>query len=267
MNVTAGVVRRLEASAAAATVEIAAGLARVDPPQRPRTVSMGGGALVAFGPGRYVNRGVGVSLSELTDDDADVIERFFVDRGLPPALELSAWAPAATTSLLRRRRYAVSSFRSMFAATPAMVAAAPVDGVSVVAVADRDVDRWVAVFTAGFEVDEPVARAVSDEFARAVNETPGSSQFLAIVDGQPAGCGSLHVVGAVGWLGAAATMPAFRNRGVQRALVHYRTFVAQERACDLVTATAVPTGASARNLRRLGFDHVQDQVIVERHER
>lgn len=86
---------------------------------------------------------------------------------------------------------------------------------------------------------------------------------MAMVDGQPAGCGSLHVADGVGWLGGAATMPAFRRRGVQATLVAHRLQMALDLGCDIAAATAVPSGASARNLVRLGFHLVQTQVVVE----
>lgn len=54
-------------------------------------------------------------------------------------------------------------------------------------------------------------RTTSDEFMAADRQATGTTQLLAFLDGQPAGCGSLSVVGAAGartgWLGAAATVP------------------------------------------------------------
>ena len=111
-------------------------------------------------------------------------------------------------------------------------------------------------------------RTTSDEFMGADREAAGSTQLLALIDGQPVGCGSLSVVGAVGartgWLGAAATIPSARRRGVQTALVRHRLQLAVEAGCDLVGATASVGSTSARVLMRCGLSLVQEQWIVQR---
>ena len=136
-------------------------------------------------------------------------------------------------------------------------------GVEVVPVrTDDDAARWRAAFSAGFGVTDPVAVRVSDEFARADHRIAGSGQCLALVGGEVQGCGSVNVVDGVGWLGAASTMPHARGRGVQAAMVRHRLEHARHAGADLAAATAVPTGASARNLVRLGFQLVQHQLVV-----
>ena len=62
------------------------------------------GALIATGSGRYVNRGLGVTLEDRSSDDIESIESFFRERGLAAAVELSSWSPAATIAELSRPR-------------------------------------------------------------------------------------------------------------------------------------------------------------------
>jgi GNAT superfamily N-acetyltransferase len=74
----------------------------------------------------------------------------------------------------------------------------------------------------------------------------------------------MQVVDDVAWLGGAATVPAFRKRGVQAALVAYRLQLATEMGCELAAVSALAGGPSARNIFRLGFPHIHTQVVVEK---
>jgi GNAT superfamily N-acetyltransferase len=106
-------------------------------------------------------------------------------------------------------------------------------------------------------------RIISDEFARGSRACLDTHIFMATIGGVPAGCGTLQTAGGIGWVGGAATLPEFRRRGVQAALLGHRLRLADELGCDLVAATALPYGQSARNLVHLGFQHVQTQVVLE----
>jgi GNAT superfamily N-acetyltransferase len=257
-------VRRIESSAARVTLATAAafiGHAAGDPA---RAVAFAGGALVAFGPGRYVNRAVGVSLDDLDDDQLDELEAFYASAGVPPSLEVASWAPPTLVQRLAARGYTVSWFRNVYAtqlderpspAHPAMV----VDEVT----ADL-LDEWLAVIRAGNGMTSPENAVISDDYARAAHAVAGATDYLAHLDGDPVGCGSLVRESGIGWLGGATTAPAYRRRGVQGALVRRRMAAAYESGCDLAVVTAMPAGDSARNLARLGFTLAYCQVVLTR---
>lgn len=255
-------VRRLETSAATTTVELAGAMRSIDAGSPAATLPMGDGALIALGPGRYVNRGVGVTLGELSAGDLDSIEHFFGDRQLPPAVELTSWAPAPTIAELTRRDYRPNWFRAMFAIEPGRSSAASAHDVHVEAVDDTNLATWLDVYGAAFDVVD-AGRLISDEMALASHAAAGVHVVMATIDGQPAGCGLVHVADGVGWIGGAATMPQFRRRGVQATLIAHRLRLATDLGCDVAAATAVPSGESARNLVRHGFQLVQTQVVVE----
>ena len=76
------------------------------------------------------------------------------------------------------------------------------------------------------------------------------------------GCGSIIPESGIGWIGGATTVPAYRRRGVQGALVRRRMTAAYESGCDLAVVTAVPSGDSARNVARLGFTLAYCQAVL-----
>lgn len=81
----------------------------------------------------------------------------------------------------------------------------------------------------------------------------GAVFFLAEVDGVPAGGGMMSIHQGVASFGGAGTLPEFRNRGVQRALLLARIAHAAESGCDLAMVATNPGSGSQRNVERLGF--------------
>lgn len=221
---------------------------------------VGGGAVVAHGPGGYVNRAIGIGPS-VTEADLDAIGSFFSTRDLPPSIQVSSHADADTLVRLVARGYAPQWFRSVFAAPLPLIALSK--GFEILPVDDSLTNLWMETLAAGNEIVDPVARASSDEFATAAHRAAGSHDFLAFVEGEPAACGSLQVIGEVGWLGGAATRPSHRGRGLQAALLTHRTTAAAAHlGCTAVAATALPGGTSARNLVRAGLSLVDVQLVL-----
>jgi len=266
MRIDHALVERLERSAAEVSIDNVEAAQRFDPSSPSVVERLGNGALVASGPDRYVNRAIGITIGELTPGDVDAVERFYAGRGLDPMIELSSWAPATTVAVLRAGGYAVEWFRSMFATAPAPIAA-PDDGACRISVVTDDlVPGWLDVLAIGNAIDDLHRRAISDEHALANRIATGVTNFVALdaASGAVIGCGSTQIIDGIAWVGGAATLPDARGRGIQSALLLHRIAVAAAAGCELVAATAVTNGGSARNLGRLGFSHVQTQAVVAR---
>lgn len=272
MRVDLDLVRRVEASAARQGELLAASMAQRSPSSGAASARLGGGAMVALGHGRYVNRGIGIDLlpGEDADEVLDVLETFFTDRGLRPSLEVSAWASRSFVAALASRGYVVEWFRDVFVrdglATPSGVG--NVSDLRFVEVDEGWLPAWSAILGEDHPVSSP-ARAVSDEFCDAAHHVPGEVGLLAVREGASVapvavGCGSFAVVDGIAWLGAAATLRAERGRGVQRALLDERLRRARVAGASIAAATALPDGASARNLRALGFEVLCSQAVMTR---
>lgn len=270
------VIRRLEqAETATVLVLVDALIATGCTEPVPTAVPLGLGSLVVTGARRYVNRAVGVTLEELSADDVRAVVRHYVDAGLPAAVQLSSWAPATTVSVLAEAGFVPAWSRSVLAAdvraSVATVSSGPLPnpGIEIVEVG---VDAARAAAAADVMAEELLStgadRTTSDEFMTADFAAGATTQLLALLDGQPVGCGSLTVVGTAaertGWLGAAATIPSARGRGVQTALVHHRLRLAVEAGCHIVGATASVGSTSSRVLARCGLSLVQEQWVVRR---
>lgn len=98
----------------------------------------------------------------------------------------------------------------------------------------------------------------TESFAANVVGRPGWSCYVAYDGDRPAGAGALFVDGAVGWLGFGATLPDYRGRGAQSAILAARIEDARRQGCrTVVTETGEleddrPSN-SYRNILRAGF--------------
>jgi GNAT superfamily N-acetyltransferase len=264
VDVDLTLVERLESTSAVASLDLIRGIQRLDASTAAEGREFAGGTLIAMGAGRYVNRAIGVTTEERSSDDVDSIEQFFAERNLPSMIELSSWAPSSTLNELAQRNYVPMWFRSVFALTPTLTFATSRAGLRIERVEDVDENRWLDVFARGFEAEQGEVRVANDEIGRAGRIAPNAHTFLAFIGDDVVGCGSVQFVDGIAWLGGAATIPEFRQRGVQAALVAHRLGLAAEAGCELAAVSALSSGPSARNIVRLGFQHVQTQVVVQR---
>ena len=82
---------------------------------------------------------------------------------------------------------------------------------------------------------------------------PNFRCFLAKINGQPAALGVLHVRGKAASMANGITLPEFRGKGLQSALLNRRMELARELDCDLIVSQAEPRSTSARNQQRAGL--------------
>lgn len=85
--------------------------------------------------------------------------------------------------------------------------------------------------------------------------------YLATVDGEPAATGQLTLYPDLGLasLGSAATVPAYRRRGLYRALLRERLLLAQARGVDYVDTEASPM--SRPLLEQVGFYPISEVTV------
>ena len=130
-----------------------------------------------------------------------------------------------------------------------------VDGLVIRVLGRDEIGPWARVVVEAAELPAPVAEAwmaLEPHLARRAHD----HRFIAELDGVPVGTGALHTHHRVGWLRAGTVLPAFRGRGIQRALIGARIAHARRLGCDLVGASANQGGSSARNMERTGLSTV-----------
>lgn len=137
----------------------------------------------------------------------------------------------------------------------------PRDEARIERVAAERLDEWAQVLASAFS-DGAEPPEADIRYARAIARRPGAIAYWALVGGVPAACAELWTGEDVAWLSADATLPAYRGRGLQRALQEARVRDAIEAGCRLAVTEALAHTSSHRNAQRAGFEVAYTRTIL-----
>jgi len=241
-----------------------AALRSYSPADPAETLHVAGGIAFFGGVSYPVNQIVGMGLhGEVTAEDVDGVEDFFRSRGVASTVVVSPLAHESLRAQLGQRGYAIAEFNSVlirridrnepFALPP---------GVVVERVTPETLQPWMAAIAQGFAQDIAVAESVFGGFAA----LPGALPFLARIEGNVAGgCGGRVIAEArMAALFGTATLPDFRRRGVQTALIAQRLHEAAQAGCEYAVVSTHPGSGSQRNMERRGFRLAYTKVVMTR---
>ncbi|HEY1739461.1 MAG TPA: hypothetical protein VGI86_12155 [Acidimicrobiia bacterium] len=256
--ITDELVRRVERELAHDGQSLAGAMRRLDPGTDAAAVPRAGGVVVHTGPGLFVNRAIGMGVTEAADaDDVDFVIDFFDQRRMPAEIELCPYADDRLRARASERGFAVAWFRTAFTrGTDSLELLGEGSGSGEGTTQFELVDsratfvQWAAVHRA-IAPDAPTDAL--DRALEARNSLPGAHDFLARRDGVTVGVCSLIVHDGVATFGGMGVFPDQRARGVQADCVAFRLALARDLGADLALVTAPPGSASARNVERAGF--------------
>ncbi len=249
--------RRLEQADAAGAADFAAAHVRINPESKADFIYAGGGIAVFAGPESPVTQVIGLGMDGPIDvKPLDSIEAFFRQRNTPVNIE---WCPLADSSwlgVLADRGFRLRDHANALICPLETKACGAADSgqpaVRVRRVEQSDVHLWSHVVARGFFDDDEVPQPVLDDLATFFHMS-NTTCLLADVDHRPVGGCVVATHQGVASLFGHATIPGFRNRGVQSALIAPSLHLAAETGCDLAVAFTHPGSTSQRNLERHGF--------------
>lgn len=228
------------------------------------------GASVAFaGVGSPLSQALGLGLGvKVTAEDLYELEDFYRYRHCPVVLDLSPYADPGLKDMLSDRGYRILEFnnvlvRELDGTNGADLDEPPASEVNVAQVGVDEGETWVMTVARGFFEDEEAAQENLDIFIAMMGRR-STHCFLATVDGEPAGGGLVCVHEGVAGFYGTSTIPEFRARGSQAALIHARLEYARALGCDLALSVTLPGASSQRNLERRGFRTVYTKVQMIR---
>jgi GNAT superfamily N-acetyltransferase len=200
----------------------------------------------------------------------DEVERAFAGSGTPVQVELASLADPAIGVLLTERGYRLVSFENVLGRSLA-AGSEPVtpSGVEVRRIGDDELDAWLEVVveafmhpdTEGLPQHEQFPPEAIERAERDLVTAPGAVCYLALLDGVIAGAASMRMAEGVAQFGA-ATLPAYRRRGVQTALLSARVVDAAAAGCDIAVVTTQPGSKSQQNVQRRGFDLLYTRAVL-----
>jgi GNAT superfamily N-acetyltransferase len=246
--------RRVEMSEAVAGRGCAEALKRLRPEFPVAIENIGGGIALFAGPDSPVTQVIGVGLNgEVSDADLDHLTEFFLSRGAPAAAELCPLVDMKLYERFAARGYKVLEVSDMmYLELKSFAPAAFAPGVTVRVAAVEELTLWTRTVAQGFAESYPVTPELLDVMEGFAHR-PNAASFLAYIDGEVAGGGAASTYEGVGGLFGASTLPAFRRRGVQSALLSARLAWTAAQGCDLAVSISNPASASHRNMERFGL--------------
>ncbi|WP_313731816.1 GNAT family N-acetyltransferase [Cohnella nanjingensis] len=198
----------------------------------------------------------------LRNGDADALEdilAFYNERGRRPQFEIVPGL--ADTGLLRRLSelgcelsgyhtslYADPSTRSI----PAGSALGEPAGITVRELREEEIELYATIHCRGTGLPDDGIRPVAAN-NRVLFGRPGWKIFLASVHESPAAVGVLHVKDGIASCTFAATLPEYRNRGLQQLLLKRRLEEAAAQGCRLAVSQCAYASQSHRNMERVGM--------------
>jgi hypothetical protein len=194
----------------------------------------------------------------------DRLENFFFSRNEAVRVESCPMADPSLFESFGDRGYRATEFSNVMA-RPLEVGASWTTSseIEIRLAAREEIDLWTLTVSQSFAEHFPVTQEhlnVMKMFALGA----GMESYLARINGRVVGGATLSLRGKTAGFFGAGTLPEFRNRGVQTALLHTRMVRAAEAGCDLAVSLAMPGGHSQRNITRLGFRTYYTRVKFER---
>lgn len=193
----------------------------------------------------------------LKDEDlpfVDEIVEFYQEKDIPIRFELT---PAHVSSKLLSYLHQIGFYQSGFNSTlcmslPQQPIAMRSSTVSIRKFKRDEFDVFADLYVKGYELPESIK-----EGTRLNNEILGEhedwSYYLASIENEPAGIGVAFMKNGIVTIAAAATLPRFRNKGVQTALIKERLNQAQLKHCTLAVGQARFGSISQNNMERVGM--------------
>jgi GNAT superfamily N-acetyltransferase len=190
-----------------------------------------------------------------SEEELDAAVAFLRERGVPVRIDVSPHQQnEAFLRHLAQRGFINTGFQVALYGDPVCIKTGAAPGVTIdhpETAEDRD---WLAgMYLRAFDLrGEQWERWLGNEM-RALVGRPGWQTYIARVDGQRAGAAMLHVNGPTATLWMAGTLPEFRGRGAQSALIARRAADAVAAGCDLIVGQTGNGTVSQCNMERAGM--------------
>lgn len=258
--------RRIEHAEARAGVAAAEGLALARPASGAAAKRIAGGYAIYGSAGSPITQAVGIGLEgPVSEEEFSQLEGFYREKQEPVRAEVCPLADLSLFEHFGQRGYRVTEFSNVMAlrVPPGAARASASSGIEVTRVSPQQIELWNLTVARGFSNGAPVNAEILTTM-KVFAQADGIECYLAKIDGEPAGGGTLALRGGVAGLFGASTLPAFRNRGVQAVLLQTRLKRAEEAGCDIAACLAQPGSSSQRNIVRRGFQVLYTRVKFEK---
>ncbi|KAB8138152.1 GNAT family N-acetyltransferase [Gracilibacillus oryzae] len=193
------------------------------------------------------------------------IIEFYKQKDIPVRFELTPanTSPELFTSLHQSGYYQVDFHTSLYKEIDNEMEKGDNSTISIQELREQEFDIFADVYTQGFHMPAFLKNSIAQNNQILYNSESWTF-YLASINNEPAGIGVLFKQNNVANLAAAATLPAYRNKGIQSALIGMRIHQAFMENCKLITGQAKFGSVSQNNMERAGMRIAYTKAIWEK---
>jgi hypothetical protein len=262
---------RLEHAEASGSVAFVEARMALDPDHGAAWMHQHGTYAMFDGIGSPVTQTFGLGLeTPVSSDGLDTLEAFFFERGADVCHEVSPLAGVEVFSTLSSRGYSPIELTSVMFQPLQSTGHNSLQGTGrdcpqllVRQISSDEAEMFGMTAAKGWS-ELPELRPFLEGFGRVMATRVDCRCFVAEVDGMPIATGVLALSEGVALLAGASTIPEYRRKGAQLALLDARLQYATARGCDIAMMCAAPGSASQRNAERHGFRIAYTRVKWQR---
>ncbi|MEO8619492.1 MAG: GNAT family N-acetyltransferase [bacterium] len=247
---------RLERAEGRANVASVESRAAIDPSVGATWIEVDGTLAMFDGAGSPLTQTFGLGMSAAPSTAAlDELESFFASRGVDTMHETCPLGDPKLLQILPDRGYRPIEQSTVLYQPLSMTTHAVPEANTQLRVRRTTAGEsqfWATICSQGWGDTPELAQFMLD-FGRIYAAAEGMICFVAEWEGEPAAAAALSVQNGIAVLAGASTIPAFRRRGAQTALLHARLAHGAQVGCDVAMMTAAPGSGSQRNAERRGL--------------
>jgi GNAT superfamily N-acetyltransferase len=260
--------RRFESAEEMPQVEYARIYQKIRPDIGAAEEEICGGHMIFAGLNSPIGRAVGMGFSgPVTADDLDRLENFYRARNAPAQLDYCPLTDPSILELTKHRNYGIAElnnlhYRSLGELAPFTVP----DGVVIRRGTREEAPALSEIVTSSFfekgDAPDGFRDLISPMF-----EFPDAMTYAATIDGNlvSAAAGLIIREHGIFALFGAGTLPPYRGRGIQTALLRTRMQAARDAGCEFAVVVTQGGTTSERNCLRLGFRTAYSKATLIKH--
>lgn len=190
-----------------------------------------------------------------SEDTVDKILSFYRAREIPARFDL---APQYINATSLQKLHNAGFFQSDFHATlycelnEEMVRKTKKSCIKIRQIKEDEFDRYGNIYVEGFGMPTFLAESVATN-NQVLHDKPSWSFYIASLQGEDVGVGSLYVYNGTAVLATSAVKLIARNQGIHQALIQFRINESLKQNCSVMIGHAKFASISQNNMERCGL--------------